>query len=115
GPLGEPVVGLARQSIGIQRERILGGGALLEQLRLVNYTANEESIEIELDLGVDHADIFEVRGYPRAARGEVLPIALTESGDRLTFRYVGRDGWERSTHLAFSEAGAAESAIARSP
>ena len=39
------------------------------------------------------ADIFEVRGYPRPARGELRPIELT--GDRVVFAYDGLDGRRR--------------------
>ncbi len=100
GPELEPVVALVRQSLGIQRERILDG-ALLERLRVVNYTDHPESVDIELELASDDADMFEVRGYPRAGRGQMLPIALAE--DRITFRYVGLDKRERWTFVVFSE------------
>ena len=92
---------LARGTMGIRRERILGD-ALLERLEIVNYSDGPVPLEIRLDLGCDHADMFEVRGYPRAGRGQRLPIAIDE--DRITFRYVGLDGCERSTHIAFSKA-----------
>src|SRR5207245_1118150 len=62
-----------------------------------------ERVEIDLGLACDHADIFEVRGYPRPARGEFLPTAI--DGGRVTFRYRGLDGCERSTFVAFSEPG----------
>ena len=47
-------------------------------------------VPVDLELGADGADIFEVRGYPRAERGRLLPVAVTD--DRVTFRYVGLDG-----------------------
>ena len=40
-----------------------------------------------LELAADAADIFEVRGWTRAARGRQLPIAARP--DRVTFRYDG--------------------------
>jgi glycogen debranching enzyme len=112
GPDVEPVVALVRRSIGIQRDRVLGAGALLEQLRLVNYTSHDESVAIEIGLACDHADIFEVRGYPRATRGELLPIALTDQ--RVTFRYLGTDGCQRLTYVTFSEPGIAGPALPES-
>src|SRR4029077_17330383 len=97
---GEPGVAVARRSLGIQRERILGG-ALMERLTIVNYTSDPVAVAITLDVASDHADMFEVRGYPRPRRGEQLPIAIGD--DRITFRYVGLDGCERATYLAFSD------------
>jgi glycogen debranching enzyme len=96
----EPTVSLTRQSLGIQRERVLGGDAFAEQLRLVNFTSHDEDVIIELGLGCDHADIFEVRGYARPTRGEALPTAVCD--ERVTFRYRGVDGVDRSTFVAFS-------------
>src|SRR5437773_1500511 len=42
GPDAEAVVGLARRSMAIQRERVIGGGALSERLRLVNFSEAPE-------------------------------------------------------------------------
>ena len=100
GAKAEPILALARRSLGIQRERILGG-ALMERITVANYSDGAVDVAIELDVASDHADMFEVRGYPRPRRGEQLPIAIGE--DRITFRYVGLDGCERATYLAFSD------------
>ena len=96
----EPVVALARRSLGIQRARLVSGG-LTEAIKIVNYTALDAAVEIAIDLDCDDADIFEVRGYPRSVRGELLPVAVRD--DRITFRYRGLDGRERSTFVEFSE------------
>ena len=37
--------------------------------------ARRARVAVELELGADDADIFEVRGYPRPERGTLLPIA----------------------------------------
>ena len=55
-----------------------------------------------MGLAADHADIFEVRGYARPSRGESLPTAVSD--ERVTFRYRGIDGCERSTFVALSTA-----------
>ncbi|HEX8939964.1 MAG TPA: glycogen debranching N-terminal domain-containing protein [Candidatus Limnocylindrales bacterium] len=98
----EPLVALARQSLGIARERMLGG-ALEERVGIVNYTEHPEPVELELELAADDADIFEVRGYPRSGRGRQERVALAEG--RVTFGYLGLDGWRRRTYVAFSEPG----------
>jgi glycogen debranching enzyme len=92
---------LAGRKIGISRDRLLAADVLSERLRVVNHSEDGESLDVELLLAADAADIFEVRGYARAGRGTCLPIAV--AGDRLTFRYQGVDGVRRYTHLAFSE------------
>ena len=65
-----------------------------------NYAEHPETVTIELELGIDGADIFEVRGRVRDRRGTLHPAAVLPA--RATFRYDGLDGRRRSTHLRFS-------------
>jgi glycogen debranching enzyme len=92
---------LARQSLGFTRSRTIGAG-LHEQLAVANYTEHPESVTVDLAVGVDAADIFEVRGYAREATGKSLPIAVGR--DRLAFGHLGRDGALRRTQVAFTGA-----------
>ncbi len=92
---------LARQSLGFTRQRVIGE-ALLERLSVANFTDHPESVTVDLALGVDAADIFEVRGYKREAAGRSLPIAVTP--DRIAFGTIGRDGILRRTQVAFDAA-----------
>ena len=96
-----PTEGLVGRTIGISRERLMGADGVSERVKVVNHAANPAAVPIDLELGADGADIFEVRGYPREGRGRLLPVAATDR--RVTFRYVGLDGVERLTHIAFSE------------
>ncbi len=96
-----PLDELVGRTIGISRERLIGGEGVSERVKVVNHAARTSDVPVDLELGADGADIFEVRGYPRATRGHQLPVAV--NGDRVTFRYVGLDRTERLTHLAFSE------------
>ncbi len=96
-----PLDDLVGRTIGISRDRLIAGEALEERVRIVSHASRPERISLELELGFDGADIFEVRGYPRKARGVLLPVAVT--ADRVTFRYDGLDGIRRSTHVAFSQ------------
>ncbi|HUQ77690.1 MAG TPA: glycogen debranching N-terminal domain-containing protein [Patescibacteria group bacterium] len=96
---------VAGRTIGISRDRLIGIDGLEERVRIVNHAEHELVFPVELELGADSADIFEVRGYPRPERGTLLPIALTST--RATFRYDGLDGMRRSTHVAFSDPGQA--------
>src|SRR2546422_6291292 len=86
-PDEQTVVG---RTLGIARDRLIGVGGLEERIRIVNHAGKELRVPVELELGADDADIFEVRGYPRRQRGTLLPVAVTP--DRATFRYDGLDG-----------------------
>ena len=97
-----PLDDLVGRTIGISRDRLIAGEALEERVRIVSHASRPERITLELDLGFDGADIFEVRGYPRESRGTLLPVAVT--ADRVTFRYDGLDGARRSTYVVFSQA-----------
>lgn len=92
---------LASRKLGIARDRLLANEALLERLEVVNHSEVAEEVTIDVELAADDADIFEVRGYPRARRGESLPVAV--AGDRVTFRYEGLDGVRRLSHVAFTD------------
>jgi glycogen debranching enzyme len=96
-PLGE----LLGRTVGIGRERLIGADGYEERVRVVNHAAHSAKIPMELELGMDGADIFEVRGYPRPGRGRLLPVAVTDR--RVTFRYDGVDGAQVLTHIALSE------------
>jgi glycogen debranching enzyme len=87
---------LARRELSVTRTRRIEG-ALREQLTIESYSAATEVLEVELGLGVDMADIFEVRGYPRAARGTLCPIEVAD--DRIVFAYDGVDGVRRTTTI----------------
>ena len=103
-----PGQGLVGKKLGITRERLLSGEALRERVEIVNFAEHDEVVEVLLELDDDCADIFEVRGYPRA-RGTLLPVAATSS--RVTFRYDGLDAKRRRTHVVFSEEGTLESVV----
>jgi glycogen debranching enzyme len=101
---------LVGRTIGISRDRLIGADGVSERVRIVNHAADPASVPIDLELGADGADIFEVRGYPRKGRGELLPVAATDR--RVTFRYVGVDKVEVLTHMAFSEPAEAVESVA---
>ncbi len=96
-----PLDDLAGRKLGIARDRILSLHGLEERLTVVNYAERAETVDIDLELGIDGADIFEVRGRQRDERGALLPAAVLPT--RATFRYDGLDGRRRSTHVRFNE------------
>ena len=90
---------IARQTISIGRERVLSD-IYHERVEIQNHGPVTFDLVVALDLDMDAADIFEVRGYAREHRGELLPVEAGESGD-LTFGYVGLDRTTVRTHIAF--------------
>ena len=95
-----PLDDLSGRKVGIARDRMLSLEGLEERLMVENYAEHPETVTIELELGIDGADIFEVRGRLRDQRGTLHPAAVLPA--RATFRYDGLDGRRRSTHLRFS-------------
>jgi glycogen debranching enzyme len=92
---------LRRSELSVTRARHIDGD-LREHITVVNYSATVEHLRLDLGLGVDMADIFEVRGYPRPKRGTLLPIVL--DGDRATFAYDGLDRARRTTTVIATDA-----------
>ena len=86
-----PDLGVAGRTIGISRDRLIGDDGMEERVRIVNHAERELAFTVELELGSDAADIFEVRGYPRPERGTLLPIALTLDPGHVPLRRARRD------------------------
>ncbi len=90
---------LARRALSIARRRWISGG-LAERIEVTNFSGRSQEIVLELELDVDAADIFEVRGYPRTGRGTFRDTEATDHS--LVFAYEGLDGMLRRSVLAFS-------------
>ncbi|HSK38049.1 MAG TPA: glycogen debranching N-terminal domain-containing protein, partial [Actinomycetota bacterium] len=85
-------------TINIRRTRVIDG-RLYERIRIKNYNAAAVPLTVRLTFGTDFADIFEVRGLKRAARGRLArPKADHRSA---VFAYAGEDGVFRETRIAF--------------
>ena len=93
---------ILRQTISIARERTVAE-AYRERLTIENHGPITFDCNVELEFDADFADIFEVRGYSRPARGTLLSIEATADGG-LVFGYVGLDGVTVRTHCAFDPA-----------
>ncbi|MBE9167301.1 amylo-alpha-1,6-glucosidase [Pleurocapsales cyanobacterium LEGE 06147] len=100
------------ENIGIQREIILNGG-LFEELTITNYSTNPVSFELSLSFDADFVDLFEIRGWKRKERGQLLRL-MTENGDgagtsivrtpdELNLAYRGLDGSVMESRIQFSQ------------
>ena len=85
----------------LERRRFLWERRMFERIRISNHGIEDVLLPLSVDYGADFADIFEVRGTVRARRGEIAPPTL--DGRRVTFGYLGLDGVERRSCVAFSE------------
>ena len=88
-----------QQTLSIRRIRSING-RLFERIRVKNYNAHRISLDVELSLGADFADLFEVRGLRRDRRGSFRPPVA--EGRRVEFGYVGTDGVTRVTRIEFA-------------
>ncbi len=87
-----------RNVVHIRRELTLAD-RLVERVTLTGYVGAPERYWVELELGCDFADIFEVRGWRRGERGQYY--APDPNGDALIFAYLGRDGRLLRTAVRF--------------
>jgi len=89
---------LLPRSISIRRNRFIEDG-LHERIGFYNYNSFPVTLELSLRFGSDFRDMFDVRGYNRVKRGEIMPPNW--DGSRLRFSYAGLDGLERFTDIHF--------------
>ena len=86
-------------TLHIFRSKFLCEGAWYERVRITNYGRQEVLIDLSFRFRSDFADIFELRGSKRERRGEMLEPDV--GGGAVLLRYLGLDGVERKTSLAF--------------
>lgn len=86
-------------TIEVRRRRVIWNG-LEERLEITNYHHEPIAFDLHLELGADFANIFEVRGYRRRARGALQPPATRP--DAITYEYHGLDGEVRWTEVWFA-------------
>jgi len=80
--------------------KFLWMGTLYQELRIENHGMQPVDAAIGLEFAADFADIYEVRGLKRKARGQYLRPELTDR--QVTLGYRGLDGIVRRTLLEFT-------------
>jgi glycogen debranching enzyme len=94
--------GQIRISLGtlhLALKKFLWKGACYQQLRIKNHGLEPVETSLTLHFAADFADIFEVRGMKRKARGTDLPPEIANG--RVVLGYQGLDGVVRRTLLQF--------------
>jgi glycogen debranching enzyme len=89
-----------KNAVHILRELLLDG-SLVERVTFTNYLTAPLDFSVELEVGCDFADIFEVRGWRREARGQFFAPQVDDRS--LMFSYRGRDGALIRTEVRFAE------------
>jgi glycogen debranching enzyme len=98
--LGHDRQRLPHSSIHLARSKVLWEGTCHERIVARSFVPHPVRLLLTIRYQADFADLFEVRGVRRAARGRRLPTLVSERG--VVLRYVGLDGVVRRTRLAFS-------------
>src|SRR5579884_3501836 len=86
-------------TVHLLNSMVLGKVALFVSLEMHNFGMYPARFGLAVDVDSDFVDIFEVRGTPRARRGEMLPAQQHPDGSVLSYR--GLDGVTRRTHIRF--------------
>jgi glycogen debranching enzyme len=87
-------------TLHIVQKKFLWQGVCYQQLQVKNHGLCLLEVSLTLHFEADYADIYEVRGLRRKARGEDLPPEI--AGDRAVLSYQGLDGVIRRTILQFT-------------
>jgi glycogen debranching enzyme len=90
---------LGRGTLHLFRSRVLQGTMLVERIRVSNHGLAHLGVPLTIQFEADFADVFEVRGTRRLARGESMGSPTTGEA---VLRYRGLDGVERSTRIQSS-------------
>ena len=85
-----------QQTLNVRRIRVINQ-RLFERIRFKNYNEQPVRASIEVVLGADFADIFEVRGLRRKRRGQFFRPKI--EGRTITFAYRGEDDVFRQTRI----------------
>jgi glycogen debranching enzyme len=97
--LEDGTITLRRENIHLNRMKFIWNGACYERLVVRNFSERPLSLRLTYRFASDFADLFEVRGERRIARGESR--AALESDRGVVLRYKGLDEIERVTQIAF--------------
>jgi glycogen debranching enzyme len=91
---------LRRGTLHFSRSSFLWENSCSQQIQVQNYDREMVVLELILGLESDFADIFEVRGFKRESRGNLLNPRVEPSA--LTLLYEGLDGLRRETRVESS-------------
>lgn len=89
---------LPRDTVHVVRSKFLWQAACYERIKIQSFHDEKRAITVKLNFAADFADIFEVRGHERAARGRAS--SQTHDGNAIILSYDGLDNVQRHTTIA---------------
>jgi len=96
---GMPSRHLRGELIHVNRLKFIWNAACYERILIRNFDDRPHELTFGVQFGADFADLFEVRGRRRTRRGRMSVDRWSDSA--VALQYVGLDGVERVTSLAF--------------
>lgn len=91
---------LPRGRLHLRRSKFIWNGACHERIALRNFGQTTRQVRLDFTFGADFADLFEVRGRSRPARGHLHDPVVSDC--EVTLRYTGLDEVTRDTTLRFA-------------
>jgi glycogen debranching enzyme len=91
--------GVAKNTIAIERDRLVRGGVMHERVSVRNHGRRLARFRVELAFRARFEDVFIVKGFVKGPRGRLEQPRVDGAGVELS--YEGKDGRERCTILAF--------------
>ncbi|MGB8736846.1 MAG: amylo-alpha-1,6-glucosidase [Rhodomicrobium sp.] len=98
----ETGISLLKDTVHIGRTIYLHDGSLAERSALTNHGTERISFDLAIAFDADFADLFEIRGMHRPARGTLRK--QVSGPDQVLLSYTGLDGKVRNTKLTFEPA-----------
>jgi glycogen debranching enzyme len=95
-----PQVVLPGRSMRVSRRLTIYGRQLYHWMALESFVHERHDLVLSLSFAADFVDVFEVRGHPRAQRGQML--AREGDGRVVRLGYRGLDGLVRTSTLSFN-------------
>ncbi len=93
------IVVLAGRTFRVARTVTLDADTITHRLAIESFSAQAHDLVVGWRFAADFADVFEVRGFIRPRRGELLPPVLGEKTVHLSYR--GLDGVVRAASMRF--------------
>jgi glycogen debranching enzyme len=90
---------LPREILHIRRSKFLWQGTCHERIAIHNFDTRPQKCWLTINFAADFADLFEIRGLQRPARGDTTIAVI--GGAKTIFRYVGLDRVERRSEICF--------------
>ena len=95
-------IALLKDTVHISRSTYLHGNSLAERRALTNHGTAPVHLDLTIAFDSDFADLFEVRGMQRPARGSIEKKVI--AANKVAFLYTGLDAKVRETVLTFHPA-----------